>query len=133
MRAFLSLLPEAIRHKINQLPASLSRFFALVANIGKNHRILTAKHSTNAVLTSNFKLPYNRSEIKRAGAILEEFYTLAEVAEMLKMHIETVREFVRKKELPAYKMSKRDYRVSKADLDEFLRKRRTIDATNNGA
>jgi excisionase family DNA binding protein len=58
---------------------------------------------------------------------LEEFYTLQQVADMLQMHIETIRDFVKNKELPAYKIGKRDYRVRKADFDEFLRKRRTTD------
>jgi excisionase family DNA binding protein len=60
----------------------------------------------------------------------EKFYTLQQVADMLQMHIETVRELVRNKELIAYKINRRDYRVSKADLEEFLRKRRTTDTTD---
>lgn len=67
------------------------------------------------------------------GITLEEFYTLQQVADMLQMHIETIRDFVKNKELPAYKIGKRDYRVSKADFDEFLRKRRTTDATDTSA
>ena len=61
---------------------------------------------------------------------MEEFYTLQQVADMLQMHIETIRDFVKNKELPAYKIGKRDYRVRKADFDEFLRKRRTTDTTD---
>lgn len=61
--------------------------------------------------------------------ILEEFYTLQEIADMLKMHIETVRELVRKKELTAYKVGKRDYRVRKVDFEAFLDKRRTTGDT----
>lgn len=62
---------------------------------------------------------------------MEEFYTLEELSELLKMHIESIRKLIRSKELPAYKIGKRDYRVSKADLDEFLRKRRTTDGTDD--
>jgi len=49
---------------------------------------------------------------------------LAEIADELKLHIETVRDWVRDKKLPAYKVG-RDYRVRRADLDKFLEQRRT--------
>lgn len=58
---------------------------------------------------------------------MEEFYTLQEIADMLKMHIESVRELVRRKELPAYRVGRRDYRVKKADFEEFMRTRKTTD------
>lgn len=41
------------------------------------------------------------------------------------MHIATVREMARNGGLPAYKVGKRDYRVRKADFEEFLKNRRT--------
>jgi excisionase family DNA binding protein len=64
---------------------------------------------------------------------LEEFYTLQEIADMLKMHIESVRELVRRKELPAYRtgIGRRDYRVKKSDFEEFLQKRKTIGGDDN--
>jgi excisionase family DNA binding protein len=58
---------------------------------------------------------------------LEEFFTLQEIADMLKMHIETVRELVRRKELAAYKVGRRDYRVKKSDFDKFLAGRKTTE------
>ncbi|EFH88522.1 helix-turn-helix domain-containing protein [Ktedonobacter racemifer] len=61
---------------------------------------------------------------------MEEFYTLQEIADMLKIHIETVRELVRKKELPAIKASRRDYRVRRSAFEEFLRKRSTTGDDN---
>ena len=57
--------------------------------------------------------------------------TLAEVSKILKLHIETVREMVRNEEIPAYKVTRRDYRVKRSDLDEFLRKRRTVEDKEN--
>jgi excisionase family DNA binding protein len=63
---------------------------------------------------------------------LEEFYTLQEIADMLKMHIETVRELVRKKELTAYKIGKRDYRVKKSDFDKFMQGRKTTEGDIGG-
>jgi excisionase family DNA binding protein len=53
-----------------------------------------------------------------------EWLTLQEIADELKLHIETVREWVRTKQLPAYRVG-RDYRVKRADLDKFLKERRT--------
>lgn len=57
--------------------------------------------------------------------------TLAEVSKILKLHIETVREMVRNEEIPAYKVTRRDYRVKRSDLDEFLRKRRNVEDKEN--
>ena len=53
-----------------------------------------------------------------------EWLTLQEIADELKLHIETVREWVRTKRLTAYRVG-RDYRVKRADLDKFLEERRT--------
>jgi excisionase family DNA binding protein len=53
-----------------------------------------------------------------------EWLTLQEIADELKLHIETVRERVRTKRLTAYRVG-RDYRVKRSDLDKFLEERRT--------
>jgi excisionase family DNA binding protein len=53
-----------------------------------------------------------------------EWLTLQDIADELKLHIETVREWVRTKRLTAYRVG-RDYRVKRADLDKFLEERRT--------
>ena len=53
-----------------------------------------------------------------------EWLTLQEIADELKLHIETVREWVRTKRLIAYRVG-RDYRVKRDDLNKFLAERRT--------
>jgi excisionase family DNA binding protein len=53
-----------------------------------------------------------------------EWLTLQDIADELKLHIETVREWVRTKRLTAYRVG-RDYRVKRSDLDRFLEERRT--------
>ncbi len=58
--------------------------------------------------------------------ILEQWLTLQEIADELKMHIETVREWVRTKRLTAYRVG-RDYRVKRSDLNKFLDERKTTD------
>lgn len=55
---------------------------------------------------------------------MDTWLTLQEIADELKLHIETVREWVRTKQLTAYKVG-RDYRVKRADLNKFLEDRRT--------
>jgi excisionase family DNA binding protein len=55
----------------------------------------------------------------------EELLTLHQVAEELQLHIETIREWVREGKLPAIKLSKREYRVARSDLDTFLADRKT--------
>ncbi len=54
----------------------------------------------------------------------DEFLTVEEVAKRLKVKEFTIRDWIRKGELPAYKVG-RDYRIRKEDFEEFLKKRRT--------
>ena len=56
----------------------------------------------------------------------DEFLTVEEIAKRLKVKDFTVREWIRRKELPAYRLGK-EYRVLKKDYDEFLKKRRTTE------
>ena len=53
-----------------------------------------------------------------------EFLTVEEIAEKLRVKVYTVREWIRKGELVAYKVG-RDYRVKKEDYETFLKERRT--------
>jgi excisionase family DNA binding protein len=55
---------------------------------------------------------------------MDEWLTLEQIAEELQFHIETVRGWVRAKQLTAYRTGK-SYRVKRSDLDQFLAKRRT--------
>lgn len=55
---------------------------------------------------------------------MDEWLTLEQIADELQLHIETVRGWVRAKELPAYRVG-RAYRVKRSDLDKFLADRRT--------
>ena len=50
--------------------------------------------------------------------------TVEKVAEILDVHIKTVRAYIASGELPAIKL-KRDYRITRTDLDNFIRQRRT--------
>jgi len=56
-----------------------------------------------------------------------ELLTVKEVAEEVKVHAETVRNWIRRRELPAVDIGG-EYRVSRRDLDEFLNRRRTVDS-----
>ena len=55
---------------------------------------------------------------------MDEWLTLTQIAETLQLDIETIRNWVRKKQLPAYRVG-RAYRVKQSDLDKFLAQRRT--------
>lgn len=57
----------------------------------------------------------------------DELLSLEEVKDILKVHIETVRTWVRQKKLPAIKISPRDYRVRRSALNKFLEERETTD------
>ena len=56
----------------------------------------------------------------------KDWYSPQEIAQMLGLKVDTIREYIRKKELPAYRFG-RDYRIKKEDYEEFLKKRRTTD------
>lgn len=56
----------------------------------------------------------------------EEFLTVEEISKRLKVKDFTVRDWIRKGDLPAYRIGK-TYRVLLKDYDEFLKKRRTTD------
>ena len=50
------------------------------------------------------------------------YYTIEEVAEMLKVNPESVRRWVRSKQLPAIKLGGKYIRVETGDLDRFISK-----------
>jgi excisionase family DNA binding protein len=50
----------------------------------------------------------------------EEFLTVAEIAELLKLNPQTVRNWIDRRELPAVRVGKRRVRVRRVDLDRFL-------------
>jgi excisionase family DNA binding protein len=55
----------------------------------------------------------------------EEWLTLEEIAEELRVSVETVRRWIRKKQLKALSIG-RGYRIKRKDYEDFLR-RRTIE------
>jgi excisionase family DNA binding protein len=57
----------------------------------------------------------------------DELLDVETVAEELSIHIETVRKWIREKQLNAVNLGRRGgYRIRRSDLNEFLRKRETI-------
>jgi excisionase family DNA binding protein len=53
----------------------------------------------------------------------EEMYTAEEVAKIMKVHISTVRKWVRTKALKTVKIGVRGYRIRRSDLDRFIEER----------
>jgi excisionase family DNA binding protein len=53
----------------------------------------------------------------------EAYYTLAEIAQRLKVSYRTVYRWVQAKELPAYKLGT-EWRVAESDLQAFLQARK---------
>ncbi len=56
--------------------------------------------------------------------MVDEFFTVKEIADRLKVRDVTVIDWIRRRQLRAYKVG-REYRIRKIDFDEFLEKRRT--------
>jgi excisionase family DNA binding protein len=54
----------------------------------------------------------------------EQQFTVEEVAEELRVHPETVRQWIRDGELDAFDTG-RGYRISRVDLDDFVQRRKT--------
>ncbi|GIW61213.1 MAG: hypothetical protein KatS3mg101_1190 [Patescibacteria group bacterium] len=54
---------------------------------------------------------------------VEEFYTIREVADILKVAYLTVYRWVQARKLQAFKIGKQ-YRINKAELDKFIQKQK---------
>ncbi len=57
--------------------------------------------------------------------MVERQLTVEEVAEELRVHPETVRQWIRDGELDAFDTG-RGYRISRTDLDDFIHRRKTM-------
>jgi excisionase family DNA binding protein len=58
----------------------------------------------------------------------EELLDVEKVAKELGVHVDTVRKWIREKQLRAIKLGRRGgYRIRRSDFNEFLRKRETIE------
>jgi excisionase family DNA binding protein len=55
----------------------------------------------------------------------QRFLTVPQIAKDLGVSEDFVRKLIRDKELPAYKVGKKEYRVLVTDYEDFLKKRRT--------
>jgi excisionase family DNA binding protein len=60
----------------------------------------------------------------------QNYYTTDEVAEMLKVTSDSVRRWIRNGKLKSIKLSGKFIRISRDDLDEFIKSMRGV--TNNG-
>jgi excisionase family DNA binding protein len=54
-----------------------------------------------------------------------EWLSVEDIADELKVTIDTVRAWIRRKQLPAYRIG-RDYRIKQADYNKFLEDRFTL-------
>jgi excisionase family DNA binding protein len=56
----------------------------------------------------------------------KDWLTAGEVADDLRVHVSTVREWIRQKKLKAAKFG-RDYRIKRVDYEEFIEKHYNVD------
>jgi excisionase family DNA binding protein len=56
----------------------------------------------------------------------KEFYTVEEVAKLLELKEQTIRDYINRGQLSAYKFGK-TWRIRRIDLDKFLESRRRKD------
>ena len=55
----------------------------------------------------------------------DELLTVEQVAAELQMHPDTVRRYIREKKLRAVRLSARDLRIRRSELNRFLKERET--------
>jgi excisionase family DNA binding protein len=75
-------------------------------------------------LTTVRNIPYNAGKSRVRAMQNQDLLELEAVAEILHVTVDTVRAYIREKQLPAYKVG-RSYLVDRADVYKFLRDRRT--------
>jgi excisionase family DNA binding protein len=61
----------------------------------------------------------------------DEFLTVAEVAELLKLNQQTVRNWIDAGALPAVRVGARRVRITRADLDAYLERRRGAESSED--
>jgi excisionase family DNA binding protein len=62
----------------------------------------------------------------------KDWLTADEIADDLRVHVSTVRVWIRQKKLKAAKFG-RDYRIKRVDYEEFIDKHYEVDEDNQGA
>lgn len=79
------------------------------------------------ILVQQCQIQYNQVTLQKEQSALmveEKFFTLAEVAERLKVNYRTVYRWVRSGDLSAIQFG-REYRVTETDLQAFIEEHRT--------
>lgn len=62
----------------------------------------------------------------------DEWLNVEQVADELSVHVETIRKWIREKQLNAVYLGRRGgYRIRRSALDDFLRRRETIPNQDN--
>jgi excisionase family DNA binding protein len=56
---------------------------------------------------------------------LEKLLSTQEAADILGVHVQTIRQFIRRGELPAVEISARLYKIRPEDLEKFIEDRKT--------
>ena len=65
-------------------------------------------------------------------AVSTEWLSVEDVAKELKVNPERVRGWIRRKELLAYRIGGKEYRIKREDLNNFLQEGRTFDTDQQG-
>ena len=55
----------------------------------------------------------------------DELLTIEEVADILKLHPDTIRRYVRERKLKAVRLSATQLRIKRSELDRFIKERET--------
>lgn len=53
----------------------------------------------------------------------DELLTVEEVADILKLHVDTIRRYVRERKLKAVRLSATQLRIRRSELDRFVKER----------
>jgi len=67
------------------------------------------------------------AQLSTQPAAEQPFLTPQDVSDILQVSVQTVRRWIRKEGLPAYKVGPRMWRIKHDDLDRWLEQQRTTD------
>ena len=73
---------------------------------------------------------YNGANEALEGVLSKDWLTVEEIADDLRVHVSTVRDWIKQKKLKAAKFG-RDYRIRKEDYEEFIQKHLYPDSGEN--
>ena len=119
------VLKFPFKHILEQLGVSLYNIRHILTKKSSPIHVTAIMHGNVDLYTvTRYNRPNNVRGENKLGMADNELLTVEEVAKEVKVHAETVRSWIRKRELPAIDIGG-EYRIYRRDLEDFLQHRKT--------